>query len=113
MPSARVPKSGLTLPTSGPRLERTTLEKIVPQGRYQFVDAEFSAADRDTEIRHTLQAGLPENIRYQVIRASGPHNLYDDQSAARRLWQPDAIYLRDGAGGPYPLNVRLLLFIES
>lgn len=77
-------------------------------GRFAYVDVEFTAADTDTDIAHTLKPGRPDNVRWLVVSRDADVAVYRDGSATALPWQDTFIWLRSTAAA----NVRLLLFIE-
>lgn len=78
--------------------------------QHQIVSVVFDTADADVTIPHKLLPPSPEDVDYQVIRASGPGLVYHDTSPTRKPWGNGYVILRSGVAG---LKVDLLLTITS
>lgn len=89
--------------------ERAQRRQQEAMGQWQYVNATFGTANVDLLIPHTLIVVNPEDVRYIVVRSSGPAVVYQDLSVSREPWSKGIIRLRASA----PTAARLLLFTET
>ena len=77
--------------------------------RFEYVDVTFGSADTDRDIRTTLRPASPDDIDYLLVRSDRSTNIYNDQSATRRVWQPGYVVLRSSTASA---SCRILLTVK-
>jgi hypothetical protein len=111
-------ESGGATPNLDLRSLRTeaSLRRGIPYGSFEYVDVVFNAvADTDTDIRHSLSPGNPEDIDWEVVQwrftsfPGGGAIVYKDIGATRRPWGDGYVILRcniDSAQATLRLSIR-------
>ena len=106
------------MPNLRERESALAVEQHHPQERFEFVDAEFTAADTDVVIRYTkFRPADPDDIRWmdvnpQAVNVGGVDTiprLYKSALPSRKLWARGYIVLRSSVAG---YTTRLYLFTE-
>jgi len=85
--------------------------------RYQIVEVEFTVANTDTPIPHTLRVDYPEDIRWLDITPGTVYtggidtvaHIYRSSSPTRAAFTSETVFLRSTVAG---YQTRILLFVE-
>lgn len=99
------------------RVLQSTVSRGLATTQFEYLDVTFSeTAHGDTEIRHNLRAGAPENVRavpvvwrFMTPPLEAPY-IYTDTSSTHRPWSLGTIILRCNLAAA---QARLLLFAET
>lgn len=86
------------------------IQREVPFARFELQYVAFSSAGVDAVINHHLDPLKANDVGYIVVQQSAAGSVFQDMSAARRLWTTDTIYLRSDTAS---LKVVLLIFTPS
>lgn len=77
-----------------------------PMASFEIVRVNFTVANQDVDIPHSLRPKDPEAVHYLVIGASAAGVVYQNITGTRKAWQQTQIYLRSSA----VMTAILLLF---
>ncbi len=68
-----------------------------PMAKFEIVLANFTVANQDLDIPHSLAPDDPESVHYILIGATAATSLYQDMTGTRKPWQKTHILLRSSA----------------
>jgi hypothetical protein len=85
---------------------QTEIHMTNPIGTWEIIDVDFTIADADTTINHTLQPDDPQQVQYYVIRQTGMGIVYE--SKLSKTWTSKYVVLRATHIGKYRLLLMLL-----